>query len=84
MVTERGALFPLISYVRFAEANFKEYNFASIVPSSGALPNISFKNVEILSVGGLTICPLGTYYDYEEIACFSDPIKKLVLAIYPA
>ena len=27
-----SGLFPLLTYVRFSEANFKEFNFASIVP----------------------------------------------------
>jgi len=31
---QRG-LFPLLTYIRFSEANFKEFNFASIIPDSG-------------------------------------------------
>ena len=37
----------------------------------------------MISTNGLTICPFGTFYDKERLECFSDPVQKLVLAIYP-
>jgi len=76
-------LFPLLTYIRFSEGNFKEFNFASIVPASGANPNVSFRNIKVVSTSGLTICPIGTFYDLERALCFSDPVEKLILAIYP-
>jgi len=36
-----------------------------------------------VGTSGLTICPIGTFYDQERSLCFSDPIEKLILAIYP-
>jgi len=76
-------LFPLLTYIRFSEGNFKEFNFASIIPASGADPSISFRNIQVMSTNGLTICPIGTFYDQERLLCFSDPIEKLILAVYP-
>jgi hypothetical protein len=37
----------------------------------------------VKSQEGLTICPIDTFYDNERLECFSDPVEKLVLAIYP-
>jgi len=69
-----SGLFPLLTYVRFSEANFKEFNFASIVPQSGAKTNVLFRDIEVISTNGLTICPFGTFYDRETLQCFSDPV----------
>jgi hypothetical protein len=59
--------YPLMTYIRFTEANFKEFNFASIVSESGASPLVTFKDIDILSQPGLTICPLGTQFDIERM-----------------
>ena len=77
------AIYPLMTYIRFTEANFKEFNFASIIPDSGAKSSLSFKDIDIVSQPGLSICPLGTQFDIERMQCFSDPVQKLVLAVYP-
>lgn len=73
-VANKVNTYPLISYIRFTEANFKEFNFASIIPQSGASPLVTFKDIDILAQPGLTLCPLATQYDAEKMQCFADPI----------